>query len=103
MPRGVDVVDSDQRSAPSRVSAALAALRTGLAEFGPGGALLFANPRFAELFGLAPPPPAGMRFSTLLDQMATREEFAGPDGAAFIAAQREADRSRPSADAPDSR
>ncbi len=83
--------------ARTRVNAALAALRTGLAGFGPGGALLFANPRFGELFGLVPPhPPAGARFSTLLDQMATREEFAESEGARFIAAQREADRSCPS-------
>ena len=60
---GGDVVDVDQRTL-ARVNAALATLRTGLAEFGPGGALLFANPRFGELFGLAPPhPPAGARFS----------------------------------------
>ena len=64
---------------------------------GRAATLLFANPRFGELFGLAPPhPPAGARFSTLLDQMATREEFAESEGARFIAAQREADRSCPS-------
>ena len=55
----------------------------------PTGALLFANPRFAELFGL---PPDQLRpasdFSALLDLMAARDEFAGADGAAFIAAQR---------------
>jgi signal transduction histidine kinase len=84
--------------AVARVNATLAALRTGLAEFEAGGVLRFANPRFGELFGLVHPhPSAGTRFSTLLDQMATREEFAEPDGARFIVAQREADRSCPSA------
>jgi signal transduction histidine kinase len=98
IPAGVAAVDADERRAPARVNAALAALRTGLAEFGPDGALLFANPRFGELFGLVPAqPPAGVRFSALLDQMATRDEFTEPDGARFIAAQREVDRSRPSA------
>ncbi len=80
-----------------RLGAALASLRTGLAAFGPGGILLFANPRFGELFGRLPDRlPTGLRFSALLDEMAAQEEFAGPDGAVFIAAQREADRSQPS-------
>ena len=82
----------------SQVNSALATLRTGLAAFGPEGKLLFANPRFAELFGLAGEhPPAGMSFSDLLDLLAGREEFASFDGTEFIAAQRALDRSRPSA------
>ena len=80
-----------------RVKAALATLRTGLAAFGPDGSLLFANPRFGELFGVASAHAAdGVLFSHLLDVMAAREPFAAPDGAAFIATQREVDRSRPS-------
>ena len=51
-----------------RVNTALATLRTGLAAFGPGGALLFANPRFGELFGAAPDQLAvGIPFSAMLD------------------------------------
>jgi PAS domain-containing protein len=97
MPPGGNVVDVDQRNELAWVNVAVATLRTGLTEFGPGGTLRFANPRFGELFGLAPPhPPAGARLSTLLDQMATREEFAESEGARCIAAQREADRSCPS-------
>ncbi len=80
-----------------RVKAALATLRTGLAAFGPDGSLLFANPRFGELFGVASAHAAdGVLFSHLLDVMAAREPFAAPDGAAFIATQREVDRTRPS-------
>jgi PAS domain-containing protein len=40
-----------------RVMATLATLRTGLAAFGPDGALLFANPSFGDLFGLTPDQP----------------------------------------------
>ena len=87
---------ADAESSLTRVNAALATLRTGLAAFGPAGSLLFTNPRFGELFGLPPDRPTdNMLFPALLDILATREEFAGFDGAAFIAAQREADRSRP--------
>ena len=76
----------------------LATLRTGLAAFGRDGTVIFANPRFGELFGLGSAHvPDGILFSRLLDQIASREHFAGPDVAAFIAAQRDADRSRLSA------
>ena len=89
---------TESETALTRINAALATLRTGLATFGPDRRLLFANRRFAELLGLAPDrPPGGVAFSTLLDLLAAREEFAGFDGAAFIAAQRDADRSQPSA------
>ena len=89
---------AESETALTRINAALATLRTGLATFGPDRGLLFANGRFAELLGLASDrPPVGVAFSALLDLLAAREEFAGFDGAAFIAAQREADRSQPSA------
>jgi signal transduction histidine kinase len=89
---------TESETALTRINAALATLRTGLATFGPDRRLLFANRRFAELLGLAPDrPPVGVAFSALLDLLAAREEFTGFDGAAFIAAQRGADRSQPSA------
>lgn len=88
---------AEAESRLSRMSAALTALRTGIAAFKADGTLLFANPRFVELFGVGPQqPPVGMRFGDLLDLLSTREEFAGIDGAGFIAAQREVDRARPS-------
>jgi len=80
----------------ARVTMALATLRTGLAAFSTDRTLLFSNPRFAELLGL---PPArlqpGSGFAELLALLAERDEFAGQDGEAFIAGQRDADRSRP--------
>jgi len=79
-----------------QTTTALATLHLGLAAFGPAGTLLFANPRFAEL--LAVPPEhmqPGIGFAALLDLMAARDEFAGVDGAAFIATQRGVDRTRP--------
>ncbi len=80
-----------------RFMATLATLGTGLAAFGPDGALLFGNPSFAELLGLTPDqPPQGIQFAALLDLLATREEFFGLDGESFIAAQRQSNRSRPS-------
>jgi PAS domain-containing protein len=80
-----------------RVMATLAALRTGLAAFGPDGALLFGNLSFADLLGLTPSqPPQGVQFGAFLDLLATREEFLGLDGESFIAAQRQMDRSRSS-------
>jgi signal transduction histidine kinase len=89
---------TESETALTRINAALATLRTGLATFGPDRRLLFTNRRFAELLGLAPDrPPVGVAFSALLDLLAAREEFTGFDGAAFIAAQRGADRSQPSA------
>ena len=87
---------AEAENALARVNAALATLRTGLAAFGPGGNVLFANPRFSDLFGLAPEfPSTGLAFPALLDHMAAREEFDGFDGVGFITAQRNADRSRP--------
>jgi signal transduction histidine kinase len=82
----------------SRFTAALATIPTGLAAFGPDGRLLFANSRFAELFGLGGElPRPGIPFLELLDLLARREEFVALDGAAFIAEQRVLGRSQPSA------
>lgn len=89
---------TEAETALGRVNSALATLRTGIAAFGPGGVLLFTNRSFGELFGLiADQPSAGTHFSALLDLMAAREEFAEMSEAAFLTAQREVDRSRPSA------
>jgi len=99
IPVGVAVVDTaqaDAEKALGRLTATLATLRTGIAAFGPNGALLFANASFAKLFGLdLDQPPQGIPFSGLLDLLAAREEFSGLDGEAFVAAQRQLDRSRP--------
>ena len=80
----------------TRLTTAFSTLRTGLAAFAPNGDLAFANARFAELMGL---PPVGLpsRFAALLDAMAARDEYAGLEGDAFIAAQRALNRSRPAA------
>ena len=84
-------------TALTRVNAALTTLRTELAAFGPDSRLLFANPRFLALFGLAVEPPApGTPFLELLDALANREGSAAVDNTAFIAAQRALDRAHPS-------
>lgn len=89
---------ADAERALTQTSTALATLHLGLAAFGPAGTLLFANPRFAELFGLPPERvQPGIGFAALLDLMAAGDEFAGTGGAAFIAAQRGTDGSRPAA------
>ncbi len=82
----------------ARVTSALATLRTGLATFTADRLLLFSNPRFAELLGLPSERlQPGMAFGDLLALLAMRDEFVGRDGDAFIAAQRDADRSQPMA------
>ena len=89
---------AEAETALARVNTALVTLRSGIAAFGAGGRLLFANPRFAELFGLPPDRlRADIEFTGILDLMARRDEFTGVDGAAFIAGQRALDRSHPSA------
>ncbi len=86
---------ADAERALTQTRTALATLQIGLAAFGPAGTLLFANPRFSELLALPPDHVhPGISFAALLDLMAGRDEFAGADGAAFIAGQRGADRSR---------
>ena len=85
---------ADAERAQTQTTTALATLQLGLAAFGPPGTLLFANPRFAELLALPPDHVRpGISFPALLDLMAARDEFAGADGAAFLAVQRQADRS----------
>jgi len=80
----------------SKVVSALATLRTGVAAFAPDRTLLFSSPRFAELLGLpAERLQPGMGFGDLLKLIAACDEFSGQDGVAFIAAERDADRSRP--------
>ena len=87
---------ADAERALTQTATALATLQLGLAAFGPTGALLFANPRFAELLAFRPEHvQPGIGFAALLDLMAAGDEFAGADGAAFIAGQRGADRSTP--------
>ena len=89
---------AEAERALTQTATALATLHHGLAAFGPAGTLLFANPRFAELLALAPEHiHPGVGFPALLDRMADRDEFAGADGAAFLAEQRGLDRSRPAA------
>jgi signal transduction histidine kinase len=87
---------AEAEHALSQTATALATLKVGLAAFGPTAALLFANPRFGEMLALPPELlRPGLRFEALLDMLAERDEFAGADGAAFVAAQRALDRSRP--------
>ncbi len=82
----------------ARVTSALATLRTGLATFTSDRSLLFSNPRFAELLGVPVERlQPGMDFGDLLALLAMRDEFTGRDGEAFIADQRDADRSKPMA------
>jgi PAS domain-containing protein len=82
------------KAVATKVVATLATLRTGVAAFAPDRMLLFSNPRFAELLGLpAERLQPGMGFGDLLKLMAARDEFSGQDGGAFIAAERDADRS----------
>ena len=69
----------------AQTATALATLRIGLAVFTPGGALVLANPRFAELIALPPERlMTGTAYSVMLDLLETREEHQGHDGAAFI-------------------
>ena len=87
---------AEAEHALTQTNTALATLQLGLAAFGTAGTLLFVNPRFIESLGLSPEQVRrGMPFPALLDLMAARDEFAGADGAAFIASQRSMDRSRP--------
>ncbi|MEA2739001.1 MAG: hypothetical protein QOH05_2308 [Acetobacteraceae bacterium] len=82
---------ADAESALTQSATALATLRIGLAIFDCNRRLLLANPRFASLLALPPDRLApGASFEAMLNLMETREEFAGPDGAAFIASLRDA-------------
>ena len=80
---------ADAEAALSQTSGALAMSRIGLAIFDAERRLLFVNPRFASLLALPPDRlVAGSGFDAMLALMESREEFAGPDGAAFIASLR---------------
>ena len=68
------LLETAAEDALGRVNAALATLQTGLAAFGADGTLLFANPRFGELFGLGLAEESDrLRFARLLDQMASHD------------------------------
>jgi len=93
---GFLAAQTEAEAAISRMSAALAGLRIGLATLGPDRILMLHNPRFSELFGLPPDRVRrGMSFTDLLAMMRGREEYASHDGEAFLAAQRDLDRAHP--------
>ncbi|HBK04972.1 MAG TPA: hypothetical protein DDZ81_03825 [Acetobacteraceae bacterium] len=76
---------ADAEAALSHTATALTTLRIGLAIFDPQHRLVLANPRFTALLALPPDRlPVGSSFEAMLALMETREEFATPDGAAFI-------------------
>jgi signal transduction histidine kinase len=82
---------ADAESALAQSATAVATLRIGLAIFDSQRRLLLANPRFAALMSLPPDRlPTGFSFDAMLSLMETREEFAGPDGSAFVASLRNA-------------
>jgi signal transduction histidine kinase len=82
---------ADAESALAQTATALITLRIGLAVFDSGRRLLLSNPRFAALLALPPDRlGAGSSFNEMLSLMETREEFATPDGLAFIASLRHA-------------
>ena len=75
----------------------LGVARAGIAAFGRNGTLLFRNARFGALLGVPQDRlTIGLQFADLLELMAERDELASLEGATFIAAQRDMDRSRPS-------
>jgi signal transduction histidine kinase len=81
-----------------RAAGALASLRTGIAAFAADRTVIFANPRFAALFGVPHEETrAGVSLDHLLDLAAGRDEFAAADAQAFLDSQRKLDRSRASA------
>ena len=81
---------ADAEGALARTATALTTLRIGLAIFDPQRGLLLANPRFAALLALPPDRlVGGCTFEQMLSLMQTREEFASPEGADFIASLRE--------------
>ena len=81
----------EAEAALAQTASALTTLRIGLAVFDPQRRLLLANPRFATLLSLPLDRlVAGFGFDAMLTLMATREEYASPDDAVFIAALRDA-------------
>ncbi len=80
---------ADAETALSRTATALASLRIGLAIFDPQHRLLLVNPSFAVLLSLPPDRlPVGTSLDAMLALMEMRDEFAGPDGIAFVGALR---------------
>jgi len=89
---------TEAETSVTRLTGALATWRAGFAIFQHDRTLLYANLRFAGMLGLpADAVQAGMTLDVILDRMASREDYTGRDAEAFIAAQRELDRSAPSA------
>ncbi len=82
---------ADAETALSRTATALITLRIGLAVFDAQHRLLLVNPSFTALFALPPDRlPVGTSLEAMLALMETRDEFAGPDGLAFVSALRRA-------------
>ncbi|WP_158926270.1 PAS-domain containing protein [Acidisphaera sp. S103] len=82
---------ADAENALAQTATALTTLRIGLAVFDSQRRLSLVNPRFPALLALPPDRVvAGFSFVAMLTLMETREEFAGPDGLAFIASLRDA-------------
>ena len=87
---------ADAERAAGMSAAALATLRIGLAAFRPNGAMIFSNPRFAELLSLPiERVMPGVLFPDLLNLMARQEEYSGADGIGFVEAEQRANRALP--------
>ncbi len=81
--------------AVTRVATALATMRTGLATFAADRTLLLHNPCFAEMLGLPPDQlREGLPFADMLALMRASHEYAGAEGAEFLAAETALDRTR---------
>ncbi len=93
---GLIAARADAERAAGMSAAALATLRIGLAAFRPNGAMIFSNPRFAELLSLPiERVMPGVLFEDLLTLMADQEEYSGADGIGFVEAERTANRALP--------
>lgn len=80
---------ADAEAALSQTATALSTLRIGLAIFDQHHRLVLANARFAALLALPPDSlPPGASFDAMLALMRVRDEFAAPEGIAFIEALR---------------
>jgi len=85
------VARAEAESAVAQSAAALATLRIGLAVFDSARRLLLVNPRFAALLSLPPDRlVTGCGFDVMLTLMEMREEYSGPEGAAFVDSLRHA-------------
>lgn len=77
----------------TQTASALSTPRLGLAVFNAQGMLLLSNPRFAALLGLpSDRVMPGIGFDSILDVMATGDEYATTDGTGFVASLRVASR-----------